>query len=153
MRLLELFSGPQSVSKAAKSLGWETVSLDIDSRHTPHLRMDILHFDQTKSSRTVDLVWASCPCEAHSAARTVAIVPRDEAMATSEKLVEKTRQIINYFGCAWSIENPALSRMWKREVADSLLAKSVVTSYCSFGLLHRKNTKFISSFPLILSIC
>ena len=54
-------------------------------------------------------------------------------MAASDKLVEKTRQSIDYLGCAWCIDNPALSRMWKREVADGLLAKSVVTSYFSFG--------------------
>ena len=39
LRLLELFSGTKSVSKVARILGWETVSLDICPRHSPDLCM------------------------------------------------------------------------------------------------------------------
>ena len=155
-RLLELFSGTQSVSKIAKTLGgWETLSLDLDPRFSPDLCMDILDFDETQYPKDYfAFVWSSCPCEAYSQARTKAKIPVDEAMATSDKLVKKTREIIDYFGCAaWCIENPALSRIWKREVAHGLLAKSIVTSYCSFGYAYRKNTRISSSFPLTLPIC
>ena len=46
-RLLELFSGTKSVSKVAKALGWETISLDIDPKFDPDLCMDILDFNYT----------------------------------------------------------------------------------------------------------
>ena len=94
-RALELFSGTQSVSRVARTLGWETVSLDICPRHSPDLCMDIMSFDQSQYDRThFDLIWASCPCEAYSSARTVAKIPRVEAMASSDELVAKTLQII-----------------------------------------------------------
>ena len=108
MRLLELFSGTKSVSKAAKSLGWETVSLDIDPTHDPDLLQDIADFDPSRYPKDYfQFIWASCPCESYSQARTRAKIPRDVAMAASDKLVEKTRQIIKYFECAYCIENSA----------------------------------------------
>ena len=100
----------------------------------------------------------------------MAKIPRDQAMAASDKLVAKTRQIIDYFGCAYCIENPASSRLWKREVAAGLCAHcelhrlrshcelrvtplSVVTSYCSFGYPYSKNTRLANNFGLILPRC
>ena len=112
MRLLELFSGTKSVSEVAQELGWETVSLDICPRHSPDLCMDIMDFDETQYPKNFDFIWASPDCRAYSVARTNAKIPQDEAMAASDRLVEKTRRIINYFGCAYCIENPANSRLW-----------------------------------------
>ena len=134
MRLLELFSGTKSVSRVAKELGWETVSLDIDPRHEPDLLVDILRFDETTYPRDYfDFVWASPDCASYSRARSNAKIPRDEAMMVADKLLAKTRQIKDYFGCHFCIENPESSLMWKREVARGLLESSCVTSYCSFG--------------------
>ena len=94
-RLLELFCGTKSVSKVAKTLGRETLSLDVCPRYTPDLCVDILDFDETKYPKAYfDFIWASCPCEAYSTARTVAQIPRVEGMFASDKLVAKTRQII-----------------------------------------------------------
>ena len=52
-RLLELFSGTKSISKVAKKLGWETVSLDIDPRFLDDtdLCMDIMLFDERQFPR------------------------------------------------------------------------------------------------------
>ena len=72
-------------------------------------------------------------------------------MATSDVLVEKTRQIINYFSCPYCIENPASSRLWKREVAAGL--QCITTSYCVFGYPYRKNTKLANNFGLSLPMC
>ena len=73
--------------------------------------------------------------------------------AASDKLVEKPLQIISFFGCAFCIENPANSRLWGREVAEGLIAKSIATSYCSFGYCYRKNTRLASNYPLVLPKC
>ena len=98
MRLLELFSGTKSVSKIAKSLGWETISLDIDPKFNPDFCMDIMDFDYTQFPKNhFSFVWASPDCIAYSVARTKAKIPRDEAIAASDVLVEKTRQIFSSF--------------------------------------------------------
>ena len=152
--MLDLFSGTQSVSRVARTLGFQTVSLDIDATHTPDLLMDILEFDETQFPRDYfDFIWASPDCRAYSQARTVARIPKEIAMAASDELVAKTRQILDWFQCYHCIENPAHSRLWKRLVAEGLLSKSVVTSYCSFGTPYRKNTRLASNFPLILPKC
>ena len=72
-------------------------------------------------------------------------------MAASDKLVSKTREIIEYFGCAYCIENPASLRLWNRGVADSL--QCVTASYCCHGYKYRKNTKLASSSLGNLPIC
>ena len=153
-RLLELFSGTQSVSKMARELGWETLSVDIDPRHSPELCMDILDFNEASYPKdNFQFIWASPPCESYSLARSNAKVDRVEAMQLADLLVTRTRQIIDYYGCHWCIENPATSRLWTREVARGLLENSCVTSYCSFGTLFRKDTRIASSFALLLPRC
>ena len=151
-QLLELFAGTQSVSRVARSQGWETVSLDICPRHAPDLCMSILEFDETLWPRDhFQWIWASCPCESYSSARTVAKLDREAAMRFGDELVAKTIRITEWFNEAeWCVENPAPSRMWKRPVASALLAKSYVTSYCSFGYKYRKNTRIACSKPLAL---
>ena len=129
-QLLELFPGTKSVSKVAKTLGWATLSLDIDPTYSPEICLGMLDVDETKHLKNyVDFAWASCPCESYSQACTRANIPRAEAMDDSDGLVAKTRQIIRYFGCAYCIENLTFSPLWKRNVAQGLLAVSVITSY------------------------
>ena len=155
-RLLELFSGTKSISKVAKTLGWQTVSLDLDSKHKPDLCMDILDFDETQYPNDYfQFIWASPDCRAYSIARQNTKIPREEAMQASDPLLKKTRQIIAYFDKAkWCIENPGFSYIWQREVAAGLLENSVITSYCSFeGYAYRKHTRLDSNFPLVLPKC
>ena len=48
MRILELFSGTQSVGKVARELGWDVVSLDIEDykgKHAPTIKTDIMEWD------------------------------------------------------------------------------------------------------------
>ena len=155
MHLLELFCGVNhSVGKVAHTLGWEVTSVDINPKASPDHLLDILDFDETAYSKDhFDFIWASPPCESYSTGRTVAKIPRDEAMEKADRLVSKTREIIDYFGCHWSIENPESSLMWKREVARGLLESSCVTSYCSFGAQFRKHTRLANSFGLVLPKC
>ena len=46
-RLLELFAGSHSVSKAFADLGWEIVSLDLAPQWEPTIVADILQWDYT----------------------------------------------------------------------------------------------------------
>ena len=75
-------------------------------------------------------------------------------MRLGDELVARTLRIIAYFHEAeWCVENPALSRLWKRPIASEVLKTSAVTSYCSFGYLYRKNTRIACSKPLSLPKC
>ncbi len=155
VRALELFSGTGSVGKVLRAHDHETVSLDIDPRFGTCLCMSILDFDETAYAPDhFDFVWASCPCEAYSRARTKAKIPRDVAMAATDKLVVRTRQLLVYFSDAlWVVENPATSLMWMREASGGLGADSVVTSYCCWGTLFRKDTQLANNFGLSLPRC
>ena len=155
MRVLELFAGTRSVGKVCHAMGFEVLSVDIDDRHHPDLVMDIRDFDETQyPCDHFQFIWASPPCEAYSRARSNARVERDELMRQTDELVSKTRKIIRYFdGASWCIENPATSRLWMREVARGLAARSVITSYCSYGYRYRKDTRISNSLGLVLDRC
>ena len=116
MRLPELFGGTKSISKVAKSLGWETGILDINPNHGPDLLQDIADFDPSRYPKDYfDYVWASPDCRAYSLARSKAKIPREEAMQASDPLLEKTRQIIAYFHKAkFCIQNCLLPHLEKR---------------------------------------
>ena len=66
MKLLELFSGTQSVGKVATQLGYDVISVDINDYngvYTPTHTVDIMEFDYSQySPNEFDVVWASPPC-------------------------------------------------------------------------------------------
>ena len=156
--LLELFAGTQSVSRVARRLGWDCVSLDICPRHSPDLCMSVLDFDETAYPRDAfDFIWASPPCEAFSVAkcrgRGGGAELREADMVVAEALVAKTKQILDHFDAHYCVENPKGSRLWNREIGLQLRARSVLVSYCQYGYNYRKTTRIAASFPLSLPVC
>ena len=151
MWLLELCSGTKSVSKVARDLGWETVSLDICPRHTPALCVDIMDFDESQYPKDcLNFIWASPDCRAHSSARTVAKIAETRRWLHQTNSSRKL-EIIDYFGCSLRIENPATSRLWNREAVDGL--QCIITSYCCHGYAYRKDTKLASNALTKLPRC
>ena len=67
MRVLELFSGTESVGKVARALGYDVISLDlIDAT----ICCDIMEWDyKTFSVGYFDIIWASPPCNTFSKMR------------------------------------------------------------------------------------
>ena len=63
MRLLELFAGSHSIGAAFKEIGWDVVSLDIESNVNPTIVADVMDWDYTTYPHGYfDTVWASVPC-------------------------------------------------------------------------------------------
>ena len=93
-RVLDLFAGTQSITKACQGAGHEVDSLDVSPKFGPSICVDVMLWDYTLLPRGhYDFIWASCPCEMYSIARSTAT--RDLALADS--LVRKTIEIIKYF--------------------------------------------------------
>jgi len=63
MKLLELFSGTESISKVFRSHGVECVTVDNNLYFAPDYCQSILDF---KTKEKFDVIWASPPCTCFS---------------------------------------------------------------------------------------
>ena len=71
MKILELFCGTKSISKAFKERGHQTFTVDFDKQFNPDLSRDILDFEVSELPeiwRNPDVIWASPPCTTFSVA-------------------------------------------------------------------------------------
>ena len=151
MRLLELFSGTGSVGRVFRSAGWEVLSVDMDPYAGADVTTDVLAWDyQAFPADYFDCIWASPPCTEYSIARTVARNPRNFELADS--IVQRTLDIVRYFGCAWWMENPASGLLAGRPVVSGLPDPYLV-SYCMFGRPFRKNTYLWTNVPYHDVVC
>jgi hypothetical protein len=141
LRALDLYSGTGSITKAFREAGHECHSLDIDARFGPTFHENVMTWDfGALPSGHYDAIWASCPCEQYSLARSNALTPRDLALA--DALVLRTLEIIAHFKPrCWFLENPSTSMLWRR-FEWPLVVK---TSYCSYGFRYRKHTTFATN--------
>lgn len=137
MRLLELFSGTKSVSKAVGHLYDEIVSVDILNKNKPTIWTDILLWDyRIYSPGYFDAIWASPPCTEYSKAKTKGI--RDIELANS--IVKRTLEIIEYFKPdKWFIENPETGMLKDQDFMLGIPFYDV--DYCQYGKEYRKRTR------------
>jgi hypothetical protein len=146
LRVLDLFSGTGSITKAFRNSGHEVISLDADPRGAPSICVNILDWNfKTLPRGHFDLCWASCPCEQYSIARSNASTPRD--LLNADSLVLRTQEIIDWFRPAqWYVENPSGSQLWLRFKWPRL----VKTSYCAYGFPYRKHTTLATNTAIRL---
>ena len=151
MRLLNLFSGTDSVATPWRENNHECISVDIDPRYNPEICEDILQLSYCKLP-TPDVIWASPPCDQYARCRTRAKTPRNLALADS--LVAKAIEIIQYFqklnpDLIWFIENGDSTMLWGREVAKDL-RNYVILDYCQYnGPGYRKRTRIAHSNNIV----
>lgn len=102
MKILELWSGAQSVGKVARELGYEVVCLDRDLEADS--KCDIMDWDhKVFAPGAFDIVWAPPPCAEFSRAKTVGVRKIDE----SNLIVQRTFDIKQYFQQrCYIVENP-----------------------------------------------
>ena len=146
MKVLELFAGSCSVGKAAKKLGYEVFSSDINNFDGIDYVTNILEFDVTKVPFRPDIIWASPPCTGFSVAAIGhhwtggkgAYIPKTETARLGVELVKKTLEIINHFQPTfWFMENPR-GVLRKLPIVANLPKQSV--TYCQYGDERMKPT-------------
>ena len=126
MHLLELFSGTQSIGRAARARGHRVTSVDIDARFEPTLCCDVLDLRPEDVERP-DALWASPPCTHFSRARTNAKTPRD--LEGADALVRKARGLAEHWGVPLLLENPEDMLVGREVVAGLPLAR---VDYCTY---------------------
>jgi hypothetical protein len=146
LRVLELFSGTGSIGRQFLARGHEVISLDLDPRNSPTICANLMDWRYKSLPRGYfDAIWASCPCENYSIARSSARTPRDLMVADS--LVLRTQELIDWFTPrCYFVENPSSSQLWQRFAWPRL----VKTSYCSYGYPYRKHTTLATNTDLCL---
>ena len=140
MKLLELFSGTESISKVFRNAGWECRTVDNNYKFKPTFCESILTFN---TQAHYDVVWASPPCTCFSVASIGSswcgdYSPKKVDTALAMAYVLKTLHIIKMVQPKyWFIENPrgVLRKMGFMEG----LPRHTVT-YCQYGDNRMKPT-------------
>ena len=155
MKILELFAGSRSFSKASEKLGHEVYTTDYKSFDNIDQVCDIRDFDEGKMWEDFGLpnvIWASPPCPCYSVASISthwtgghrAYIPKTKEAEESMKLVDHMTWIINLLNPRYYyIENPRgvlrkLDVMNKSRWLDIPLRHTVW--YCQYGDKRAKPT-------------
>ena len=145
MRILELFCGTKSISKAFKDRGHEVFTVDVNKKFKPDLCIDILKFETfmlPSEWRIPDIIWASPPCTTFSVASLghywIDGKPKSWKTYMGLAIAKKTLEVIQELKPKhWFIENPR-GMMRKQQFMQSLHRKTV--TYCQYGESYMKPT-------------
>jgi len=136
MKALDLFCKAGGASMGLRNAGF--VVTGVDCEYQPHYPFEFWQCDALGFSLDgFDLVWASPPCQVHSALRHL----RPEKHY--ECFISRIRERLIQWGGAWIIEN----------VPGAPLINPVVLCGSSFGLKVRRHRLFESNMPLKGSVC
>jgi site-specific DNA-cytosine methylase len=153
MRLLELFCGTKSVSKAVKDKFSEIISVDIEPKFSPTICTDILLWNyKVYPVGHFDVIWASPPCQEYSCLNhsRPTKIPN---IAHSDLVVQRTIEIIEYFNPdKFFIENPQTGCLKDREFMLGL--PYIDVDYCRFSDWgYKKRTRIWTSCDLTSKLC
>ena len=172
MRVLDVFSGTQSISKVFRKEGHECITVDVDPVFKPTHLVDVLQWDYKSIYQPNDFDYVHCspPCIMYSSlnvcnyGRYISYKGEDvlwcrdlheKALEESDLLVKKALEMIDYFKPRfWTIENPyhnLFPFLGKRECMRD--KPFVVAGYCEYGMDYKKPTAFFNNFDLVLSKC
>ena len=141
-RLLELFCGTKSVSKAVGHEFDEVISLDLDAAHEPTIVADIPQWDYTVyPPGHFHTVWASPPCTEFSCLNR-SWPNKVPNLALADAIVQRTIAIIEYFDPKrFFLENPQTGALKDRPYMLGL--PYIDMDYCQFSDWgYKKHTRF-----------
>jgi site-specific DNA-cytosine methylase len=153
MRLLELFSGSKSVSKAVGEHFETVVSIDIIDRYTPSVCVDILQWDYTLyPPGHFHTIWASPPCCEFSMLNYTH-PEKTPNIELATQIVKKTLEIIEYFNPEqWFLENPQTGTLKSQECMSFFNYYDF--DYCRFSNWgYRKRTRIWTDKTLETRLC
>lgn len=158
MKVLELFAGTRSISKAFEEKGHETFTVELDHRHenislyedvmklTPELILE--KFGQP------DIIWASPVCTSYSIAaishhRTREgngnLLPKSDFAKVSDEMVKHTLWLIQRLRPKyWYMENP---RGGLRKMDFMQCLPKYTVTYCAYGDDRMKPTDIWTNHP------
>ena len=129
-RVLDLFSGTGSVSRAFEDMGYEVVSVDSDPQTGATHREDVLEwrYQDAYPVGAFDVVFSSPPCDQYSRAK----VRGTRDLARADRMVQKALEIVRYFQPRrWFLENPRYGLLRERPYMKDL--PWVDVDYCQFA--------------------
>lgn len=155
LKVLDLFSGTQSIAKAFRENGHETFTVELDKKHDGiDWYEDIMNIeadDILERFGRPDVIWASPPCEKFSVAAIGrhwikgTNLPKTEETEKALKLLEHTVKLIHDLNpTVFYIENPR-GKMRKMDVMQSLDRHTV--TYCQYGDTRMKPTDIWTNHP------
>lgn len=156
MKVLELFCGTKSISKAFTAAGHKCFTVDYEPKFHPDLCIDVLEFDLSllpEEFQYPDVIWASPPCTTFSVASIGchwtggkgAYTPKTNEARIGLQLMKKTLDIITLLNPpVWFIENP---RGLMRKLIGLPLEQRKTVCYCRYGDSRMKPTDIWTNCP------
>lgn len=153
MKILELFSGTESFSKAAvKSI---TFTSDNDPIFESDYCVSVMDFNTSRVPFCPDVIWASPPCETFSVASLGhhwtggrgAYIPKTQSCIDGIERVKKTIEIIRELKPRfWFIENPR-GVLRKMDFMNVPGVYRYTVTYCQYGDTRMKPTDIWTNIP------
>lgn len=162
MKVVELFAGTRSVSKAFERQGIKTFAVEMDRQHPNidwYADINTVTVDDIIQRYGVpDVVWASPPCQSFSIAAISThrfrgedgyLYPKSDFAKLSDRLLAHTLELIEGLkainpNLIWFIENPR-GRMRKSKMMAGLPRYTV--TYCQYGDTRMKPTDIWTNHP------
>ena len=167
LRVLELYSGTQSIGKEFRKKGHIVLSVDINPLFTTELFGNLEQWTISVADVTAeevyrrlggkpDVIWASPLCTTHSVAsigrhrhktKEGWLIPKSELAKEHDVLMSATLKLINQIEPdLWFIENPRAG-MRKAEMMQPLNPFRHTVTYCQYGDTRMKPTDIWTNHP------